>query len=63
VSALGMVIVNFPRSRMAGWAARMFSSALGRAKLAAILVGLVFGAAGIFVVGTLLYALWVNYLR
>jgi len=55
------VIVNFPRSPLASWAARMFSSALGRAKLAAIFVGLVFGAAGLFVVGALLYALWLNY--
>ena len=62
-SALGLVIVNFPRSRLAGWAARLFASTLGRAKIAAILVGLVFGAAGVFVVGALLYALWLNHLR
>lgn len=49
--AFGLIVLVFPRSRVATW----FSSALKRAKIAAVVVGLVFASALLGSVSFLLY--------
>jgi len=52
--ALGLFVLMFPRSRIAGW----FCHALGRAKVAAVVVGLIFASAILGNSTFLLYEIW-----
>lgn len=52
--ALGLFVLIFPRSRIAGW----FCHALGRAKVAAVVVGLIFVSAILSCLTFFLYEFW-----
>jgi hypothetical protein len=54
VCGFGLLVLVFPRSAIARW----FASSLKRARMASLLVGLVFAGAILWVVVFLIYALW-----